>query len=1009
MYRKFLFIFLAVMLMSISANSADNWPYLPNGDIGGVDFRNAYPEYDGRGVVVAILDTGIDAFAPGMGLTSLGGTKMIECRDFTPEGEWTLTEATVEDGVIIHEDGLRLEGAADLKIAPDFDGKIWFGIVSENDFHNNDDVNDFNDDGDTTDKFGLIVYKANRAEVEDVLDVGCGLDMLAGLNETAAATVAEERSSKEVWLVVVDADADGHLDDETPMRDYHVNYDLFTPRNDDNPDTRSMMAWAVNVDANEDYLGKPLAPTLEFHFDSGSHGSHCAGIAAGNDVMGQKDMDGTAPGAWLISMKLGDNNMSGGATRTSSMKDAYDYAVEFGEKYGLPVVVNMSFGIASVEEAEDDMGEYLDKLMSENPGFYICTSAGNEGPGLSTIGIPGTSSSVITVGAYISKETGRDLYDANLPMNTLYAFSSRGGETPNPDVVAPGGALSTVPGFVDGPARYNGTSMASPQVAGAVACLVSAALAEGKEIHWGMIKRALIAGATPVKGLQLFEQGGGLVNISNSWNVLKKLSDSKTAHQVLDFQVETACPIQIDGMAPAAYWRTPGGLPTEDERVRFTVTPIFHPDMTPDEIDNFFRSFTFKSEAPWLKVITGKDYIRGDSSMTVDLKYKGKNLSEPGVYSARVIGSLDSGDLSGLAGRELYLWNTIVIGHKTGQDNGYSHTFTGSDLGASTVHRYHVDVPASATAMRVRLEVSKNTGSKKGAGAYVEINNPEGFVRGGFNGYARPDGPSVTDAVVTPDELYAGTWGFNVVAGITNLSDTGYKLTVSFDGYDAPEEIVIAPVSDTADSHDANFTVIREFPGVFKGSAKAAVLGFRKEQEVTVEESDTWSHTFTLDGTTPSASFDFKMSQETANLFTDCCLNILDSSGVQVRKGSFDGETGHTGISLPSGSESATYTVKVVGGFALAEKQAEWGFDVVEMYNFASPVTGSVKRAGGGSLKLYCGVPCDIDVSFDGTWAETPEGMHPYGAVRFMDSNLDDEMPADKGGRLVMEIPVFVK
>ena len=117
MYRKFLFIFLAVMLMSISANSADNWPYLPNGDIGGVDFRNAYPEYDGRGVVVAILDTGVDAFAPGMGLTSLGGTKMIECRDFTPEGEWTLTEATVEDGVIIHEDGLRLEGAADLKIA----------------------------------------------------------------------------------------------------------------------------------------------------------------------------------------------------------------------------------------------------------------------------------------------------------------------------------------------------------------------------------------------------------------------------------------------------------------------------------------------------------------------------------------------------------------------------------------------------------------------------------------------------------------------------------------------------------------------------------------------------------------------------------------------------------------------------------------------------------------------------------------------------------------------------
>ena len=47
----------------------------------------------------------------------------------------------------------------------------------------------------------------------------------------------------------------------------------------------------------------------------------------------------------------------------------------------------------------------------------------------------------------------------------------------------------------------------------------------------------------------------------------------------------------------------------------------------------------------------------------------------------------------------------------------------------------HVDVPTGATAMRVRLEVSDDVGAKDGAAAMIEINDPEGHVRGGSAGY----------------------------------------------------------------------------------------------------------------------------------------------------------------------------------------------------------------------------------------------------------------------------------
>jgi hypothetical protein len=144
------------------------------------------------------------------------------------------------------------------------------------------------------------------------------------------------------------------------------------------------------------------------------------------------------------------------------------------------------------------------------------------------------------------------------------------------------------------------------------------------------------------------------------------------------------------------------------------------------------------------------------------------------------------------------------------------------------------------------------------------------------------------------------------------------------------------------------------------------------------------------------------MDEAVGNLFTDCAVRILDGSGEAVRSTGFDGLYADVNAALPAGS----YKLEVVGAFALAEDMADWGFELEEKYYLVLPVSGTVKRAGGGRLILPCGVPQDLKVSHDATWPAAPEGHHVFGTVRFEDTHTDDRRPGDTGGRLVLEVPI---
>ena len=64
---------------------------LPRRSVGAEQFLVEHPEYDGRGVVIAILDSGIDAGVPGLRTTTTGLPKLLDLRDFSREGRVALT------------------------------------------------------------------------------------------------------------------------------------------------------------------------------------------------------------------------------------------------------------------------------------------------------------------------------------------------------------------------------------------------------------------------------------------------------------------------------------------------------------------------------------------------------------------------------------------------------------------------------------------------------------------------------------------------------------------------------------------------------------------------------------------------------------------------------------------------------------------------------------------------------------------------------------------------------
>ena len=85
---------------------------MPLAGTGVADWHTAHADWDGRGTLIAILDTGVDPSVPGLQTTSTGQAKILDLRNFSGEGDIALAPVRAgADGTIGLPGGLALRGA----------------------------------------------------------------------------------------------------------------------------------------------------------------------------------------------------------------------------------------------------------------------------------------------------------------------------------------------------------------------------------------------------------------------------------------------------------------------------------------------------------------------------------------------------------------------------------------------------------------------------------------------------------------------------------------------------------------------------------------------------------------------------------------------------------------------------------------------------------------------------------------------------------------------------------
>lgn len=191
-------------------------------------------------------------------------------------------------------------------------------------------------------------------------------------------------------------------------------------------------------------------------YDDNGHGTHVAGLVAGDGTASLGKYRGAAPGCGIISLKVLDRYGTGSQ---DDVLRALRWIRENRQQYRIRVV-NISVGTTcNSKRNHARLLESVEQLWDE--GVVVVTAAGNQGPRPGSITAPGSSKKVITVGS-------SDLLEGRS------AISGRGPTAEcvcKPDIVAPGNKImSCVPGKPYSYGVKSGTSMSTPLVTGAIAC-----------------------------------------------------------------------------------------------------------------------------------------------------------------------------------------------------------------------------------------------------------------------------------------------------------------------------------------------------------------------------------------------------------------------------------------------------------------------------------------------------------------------------------------------------------
>jgi subtilase family protein/pre-peptidase len=905
-------------------------PYNPSFETGAVDFVKQHPKADGRGITIGILDSGVDLGHPALQRTTTGERKITD---------WvTATDPLVDDDstwrpMVTSVSGPSFSYGGENWTAPA--GSYQVSTFKESYTTGGDAAGDANRDGDRTDVWGVLY------------------DATAG-------------------TVTVDLDDDNDFSDDTPMKPYKDGHRIgWFGTDDPSTDVAERQPFVVEIrkDVPMDpkggsWVGK-TADFVNIGVIESEHGTHVAGITAANGLFGGK-MNGAAPGAKLVSSRA--CTWTGGCTNVALTEGMIDLVVDRGVD-----IVNMSIGgLPSLNDGNNARAELYTRLI-DTYGVQLVISAGNSGPGANTIGDPGLADKVISVGAAISKETWAANYGSAVAKPyAMMPFSSRGPREDGgftPTITAPGASINTTQTWLAGgpvpeagyslPAGYSmlqGTSMASPQAAGASALLLSAAKQKGIALSPADLRTALTSTADHIKGVQAYEEGAGLINIVDAWDAVR---DGATAH---DYTVKAPVDTAIDyalktpGYGTGLYDREGGLEAGQKKTYDITVTRTSGPDKA------LWHELYFENNAEGTFRIVGDDVVRLPLNQPVTVKVRAAPRSA-GLKSA--ILEVDDPRTEGV---DKQILSTVVVSTPA----GYTFSASGSVQRNSTTS-YFVTVPEGAKSLEVAIGGLKDKSQTR----FIAI-HPYGVPLDNtstpycYNNYL--DGNGCKPDVRSYADPQAGVWEIEVESRRTSpLLDNPYTLDVTVLGAVFDPETVTVPEAKVGVPATASWKVTNKFAAL-DGKLVGGPLGSSKSARPGIQEGETRTSTVVVPA--GAESLDVAIGN-VSDASADLDLTVRNAAGTVVGQ-SADGDS-EEAVSL-SKPAAGTYTIEV-DGYSVPAGTTEYDYRDV----FFSATLGTVGVDGSAAVKLATGATATVSGQVTAA-AEAPEGREFFGRVQLVDA-----------------------
>ncbi|MFB7554986.1 S8 family serine peptidase [Streptomyces brevispora] len=903
-------------------------PYNPSFETGAVDFVKQHPKADGRGVTIGILDAGVDIAHPALQKTTTGERKITD---------WVTATDPVSDG-----DGTWLR-MTDAVSGPTFTykgrtysapkGSYRISLFAEAATKGGDMAGDLNRDGDTTDVWAVLY------------------DPVTGTTR-------------------VDLNNNADFSDDDVLNPYKEKHQVsYFGTDDPRTDVVERIPFVVETRKNVVYnAAGNTSDYVSIGVIESEHGTHVAGITAANGLFGGK-MNGAAPGAKIVSSRA--CTWSGGCTNIALTEGMIDLVVNRGVD-----VVNMSIGgLPALNDGNNARAELYKRLI-DIYGVQLIISAGNNGPGVNTIGDPGLADHVISVGASVSKETWAANYGSGVTKKyDMMPFSSRGPREDGgftPTLSAPGASINSTQTWLPGspvkeagyslPAGYSmlqGTSMASPQAAGATALLLSAAKQKHIELPPADLRTALTSTATEIKGVPAHAQGAGLIDIIGAWKQIQK--QGAPAHEyTVKAPVDTAIDfaLKTPGFGTGLYDREGGLRAGQTKSYDVTVTRTTGADK------NVTHKLSWKYNDGTFK-LTGPSTVSLPLGKPVTVKVQAKPGSA-GVHSA--ILQLDDAKTSGV---DQQILATVVVAKDLLKPT-YAFTASGSVQRNSTTS-YFVNVPEGARTLEVAMSALRSGSQTR----FISI-HPYGVqVENGGTPYCYPNYENPANTCRPDARSYAkpqaGVWEIEVEARRTSpLLDNPYKLDVSLLGatFDpAVQTIAEAKIGTPA---AVNWTVTNN-AGDLAGKLKGGSLGSAEVERPSISTGGQYAKEVTIGAGVEKL---------------DIAIGGTSDTNADLDLYVFRGAT-QVGASTTAGSEEAvsllkpaagTYTI-VIDGYDVPAGTTEYDFRDV----YYAPSLGTIAVDESKAVNLAPGASAQVGAQVVVAGA-APEGRQFFGEIQLVNA-----------------------